>query len=508
MPHTHEVDTPKRKREIDDNGGQATLVERIPQPPPPQSGNGAINYLTRSHPNKLKLIHGDCDIFGDIISLISDYEGVLSRQESLAANLGAKLTGPRLVKAMEGMFEGPITIVPDHHHQHHPSTVSWLDIVQFAKTQPQNFTMHSTSDRGRVCRVVIKKTQVEITDDDWRMIRSGALERFRLAAEPLEDDENAELASLDIVEDRLDFLIKKADEVARKARQLNYHLSGRRAAIKSKRSTTGFQSVNAPSTSATANPAYDMHADLLQQFLAPQNQPQAPASRVSSVSSMPTSPLPAQNSRQPASQPNRAPRNGAPESNRDADDGPMARYRPLITARIEKLASGESIFPPCDRCRRLKSHCIKHLTACQGCTRKHAKCSWKTITEDEIAQLGEPNSAAESRAPESRRDSDEEAGNYVRPRSRDPLSEEIRQAQQNGYRQEYLPPIQTEPRRTPTRADRMDVDREEHGKEHEPVGRSRDVPLHSLLSRVASAATAAADARDVHPNGVGGKESR
>lgn len=58
-----------------------------------------------------------------------------------------------------------------------------------------------------------------------------------------------------------------------------------------------------------------------------------------------------------------------------------------MTARIEKLAKGDTIHPPCDRCRRLRVQCIKHLTACQGCTKKHAKCGWKTISDDELNWL-------------------------------------------------------------------------------------------------------------------------
>lgn len=58
-----------------------------------------------------------------------------------------------------------------------------------------------------------------------------------------------------------------------------------------------------------------------------------------------------------------------------------------MTARIEKLTKGDTIYPPCDRCRRLRVQCVKHLTACQGCTKKHAKCGWKTISEDELNWL-------------------------------------------------------------------------------------------------------------------------
>jgi hypothetical protein len=28
--------------------------------------------------------------------------------------------------------------------------------------------------------------------------------------------------------------------------------------------------------------------------------------------------------------------------------------------------------------------CTKNLTACMGCTKKHAKCAWKDVVEDEM----------------------------------------------------------------------------------------------------------------------------
>ena len=28
--------------------------------------------------------------------------------------------------------------------------------------------------------------------------------------------------------------------------------------------------------------------------------------------------------------------------------------------------------------------CLKNLTACMGCTRKHAKCAWKDVEEQEL----------------------------------------------------------------------------------------------------------------------------
>lgn len=442
--HTH---SHKRKRDPGDE--QQPSHDRIPQPPPPQSGtpitnssssssyrahsggsaplvgkgshaneptvigNGAhINYLTRN-PVKLQLIQGDAEVFSDVLGLIGDYEGVLSRHESLASNLGAKLTGPRLIKAMEGLFEGPITLT--QRDRHNASPVTWLDIVQFAKTNPNDFNLTATADRGRYCTFLLNGHQVEITEDDWRLIVSGTVDRFNLApAQPLDEDENLELATLEILEQRLQVLIKKADEVARKARQLNYHLSGRKAAINSRRTSNQRPSTHSPPTryagftphnhsqqqsqGSRSASGYDLKNDLLQQFTAastPLARPSSARLAQNSVS-LPSTPIIQQG---PAIQPIQVSSRASPaappsEPHQSAPiDDPSAAHRPLITARIEKLAKGDTIFPPCDRCRRLRVQCIKHLTACQGCTKKHAKCSWKAVTDEEMAALKDSGSS-------------------------------------------------------------------------------------------------------------------
>lgn len=63
------------------------------------------------------------------------------------------------------------------------------------------------------------------------------------------------------------------------------------------------------------------------------------------------------------------------------DSGP---FKPDMMLRMEQLDRGDRIRPPCDRCRRLHMDCLKNLTACMGCTRKHAKCSWKDVEEQEL----------------------------------------------------------------------------------------------------------------------------
>ena len=63
------------------------------------------------------------------------------------------------------------------------------------------------------------------------------------------------------------------------------------------------------------------------------------------------------------------------------DSGP---YKADMMARMEQLNRGDRVQPPCDRCRRLHMDCLKNLTACMGCTKKHAKCSWKDVEEQEL----------------------------------------------------------------------------------------------------------------------------
>lgn len=65
------------------------------------------------------------------------------------------------------------------------------------------------------------------------------------------------------------------------------------------------------------------------------------------------------------------------------DSGP---YKAEMVTRMEQLQRGDRIQPPCDRCRRLHMDCLKNLTACMGCTKKHAKCAWKDVTDDELRE--------------------------------------------------------------------------------------------------------------------------
>ncbi|KNG88672.1 putative C6 finger domain protein [Aspergillus nomiae NRRL 13137] len=71
----------------------------------------------------------------------------------------------------------------------------------------------------------------------------------------------------------------------------------------------------------------------------------------------------------------------------EKDDG--GPFKMEMVARMEELQRGERILPPCDRCRRLHMDCLKNLTACMGCTKKHAKCSWKDVKAEELQEARE-----------------------------------------------------------------------------------------------------------------------
>ncbi|KAH8767052.1 hypothetical protein BGZ57DRAFT_492112 [Hyaloscypha finlandica] len=389
----HQAGLKRKRSPVPSAGGEEGRLAAASAAGVPKTGVGnvtQINYLVRAKAERLRLIEGDGETFANVLGMIDDYEGVLQRHESLAANLGAKLVGPLLLKSFEKLFDGPIKITsPSFGLDQSP--VSWLDIVTFSRTNPAEFVLSESNPGARACRFWIKGGQVEITEDDYRLIQSGAPERM-IPTQPIPEDETAELGTLNILENRLTMLIKKADAVASKARQLNYHLKGRKAAVLSRKaadlpvtdeissqhfSPQPFSAVNTRSSIPPNGEPAKIQQQLLEQFLSDErrpstSQPRPKASRISTDAGFHTF-------------------NGQEVDSRrmshpltPSEDGTEGQYRILMASKIEKLSRGEAIYPPCDRCRRLKFDCTKHLTACQACTKKHAKCSWKDIKEGEL----------------------------------------------------------------------------------------------------------------------------
>ncbi|UKZ60726.1 uncharacterized protein TrAtP1_001997 [Trichoderma atroviride] len=338
--------------------------------------------------------------------------------------------------------------------------------------------------------------QVEIAEDDWRLIYSGALDKFPLE-HIFQEDEAAELATLEIMMQRSSLLYNKADEVAARARFLSRRLETRRkdvahqllrhadaSAANAVTVSSGFCAINHPPPSgpgSCGSPPHDLHGDLLHQFMVAsmQNQPPqgpppgyyhyqqhpvfgsalpaiatglsplaapileappyhplpvltypnaaGPAATTSSPSPSPSSlasilaPLPVlapspttsitasstpapvpgvsfPASSSPPAAPALAPvpipalpsrrargRAGRGRGRRGAvgkDLGPE-KHRALVLKKTDTVHKGDVIFPTCDRCRRLRLQCVKHLSACRGCTKKHARCSWRNVTDEE-----------------------------------------------------------------------------------------------------------------------------
>ncbi|KAF5631340.1 uncharacterized protein FTJAE_7902 [Fusarium tjaetaba] len=347
MGHTSDSEPAKRKRDVDDAGGQGRAQHA---PTSLQQGvPGYIHYLPRSNASHLSLVQGDADTFADIIGLIGEYETVLDRHESLAASLGAKLTGPRLLRGIEKFFDGPIKTTP---LQPFSNPISWLDVVSFARSNPKDFTLVQKADGTRCCQFVLKGSQVEIMEDDWRLVWSGALDRFPLD-HPLEEDETAELATLDILEQRTSILYKKADEVAARARILNHRLGQRKQDIRRRRSTqdtppSRYQPTNSTGSSSshrTANfsAGYDLHADLLQQFLAASASP--PPSRSTSVTGIPittlSQPSPSHSVTHSQAHGPRYSGHAAETTVQPVMDSRETAFRSLITQRTDQLGKGD-----------------------------------------------------------------------------------------------------------------------------------------------------------------------
>ncbi|KAJ4373157.1 hypothetical protein N0V83_003448 [Neocucurbitaria cava] len=425
-----------------------------------------INYLARHLDEDLPLITND-DTLPNILSLLGDYQGVLDRHESMACNLGARPLGPILIKRFERLFDGPPRVLKSHGKD--GTTVTWLDVVEFARNKPEQFQLGQMSEGVRVCQFYTKQCRVQISEEDFVLISSGIPQKM-IPPQPIIEDEEKELGTIEILEKNLGQICQLADQVAARTRQLNHRLKGRKQAILDRRTTAspappvprpsspsnvalmnggnpvppkmghvpppqtspsggGFVAVNARHHESNGHgTSSTTRHDLLSKFhtvserrpssqppngtieltrrpsvsaphvishpSTPVNNPSRPPPQVAEVPlpmvartshmneselhSMMNSPVPIPNT--PS---NLLPANSQRASQpQEKDDG--GPFKAEMVHRMEALAKGERILPPCDRCRRLHMDCLKNLTACMGCTKKHAKCSWKEVREAEL----------------------------------------------------------------------------------------------------------------------------
>ncbi|KAI9759694.1 MAG: hypothetical protein M4579_002171 [Chaenotheca gracillima] len=433
-----------------------------------QPNHVQINYLARHYAEDLPLITGD-DSLPAILSLITDYESVLQRNESMAANLGAKPKGQALLTRFERMFDGPVKVIQSNAKDPGGPPVTWLDIVEFAKARPADFTLNQVRNGTRLCQIWVKSSKVEVMEDDFDVIKYNP---NPIPPQPIQEDEEKELGTLEILDKSLQHVIQLADAVSGRARQLNHRLRARKSAMTGKRTGRGTPSVETtrrpngvngtssnggakePSNTRDAGRASESpqsgfvavnsrqpngdeqgpevgdngtskplngvsaetHADLLRRFTTTKqrNSLSRAATERANDSPRPASttnnnntPRGGSKGRKEGSDANEIVRVGPPSTPSGggganhskpspaavADDG--GPFKARMVARMERLSRGDQIDPPCDRCRRLRIECEKNLTACKGCTRKHAKCSWKDVREDEIVSSPEGSEAGD-----------------------------------------------------------------------------------------------------------------
>ncbi|EAT90469.2 hypothetical protein SNOG_02257 [Parastagonospora nodorum SN15] len=318
-----------------------------------------INYLARQLNEDLPLITND-DTLPNILSLLGDYQGVLDRHESMACNLGARPLGPILIKRFERLFDGPPRVLKSHGKD--GTTVTWLDVVDFARNKPEQFQLGQMSEGVRVCQFYTKQCRVQISEEDFVLISSGIPQKM-IPPQPIIEDEEKELGTIEILEKNLGQICQLADQ----GEFLLPLLKGRKQAILDRRATASPAPPirpTSPSNVALMNGAGSTLP----------NAPPAHSSQTSPSGFVAVNARPHHESNGNASQ-----RNSQPL---EKDDG--GPFKTEMVHKMEALAKGERILPPCDRCRRLHMDCLKNLTACMGCTKKHAKCSWKEVREGEL----------------------------------------------------------------------------------------------------------------------------
>jgi hypothetical protein len=197
--------TTSNKRPRSPSNDFPAITSKLPKT---QSNHVQINYLARQYPDNLPLVSTE-DSLPSILRLIGEYDGVLHRHESIAGNLGACPLGPILVKRFERLFDGPPRVLKSHGKE--GTTVTWLDIVEFAKNKPEQFNLEKTRNGVRVCQFYTKQSRVEISEEDYVLIASGMPQKM-IPPQPIIEDEEKELGALEILEKNMQQIIQMADQ--------------------------------------------------------------------------------------------------------------------------------------------------------------------------------------------------------------------------------------------------------------------------------------------------------
>ncbi len=197
----------KRKR-TDSPSEAHPLPVPPPKAPKTQTNHLQINYLVRYYSEDLQLVTVN-DSLPTILALVNDYDGVLQRHESMAGNLGAKPLGPILIKRFDRIFDGAPKVLKNNGKE--GTTVSWLDVVEFARNKPEQFKLEATRDGVRVCQFYTKQCRVEITEEDYVLVASGMPQKL-IPPQPIMEDEEKELGTLEILELNLGKIVQLADQ--------------------------------------------------------------------------------------------------------------------------------------------------------------------------------------------------------------------------------------------------------------------------------------------------------
>jgi hypothetical protein len=174
----------------------------------PSSNHLAINYLARQYPEDLPLISPD-DNLPAMLTLLNEYHGVLERHESMACNLGARPLGLILINRFERLFDGPPKLLKCHGKE--GTSVTWLDVVEFARNKPEQFTLGQMSEGVRVCQFYTKQCRVQITEEDFVLISSNIPQKL-IPPQPIIEDEDKEVGTLETLDNNLNTICASADQ--------------------------------------------------------------------------------------------------------------------------------------------------------------------------------------------------------------------------------------------------------------------------------------------------------
>jgi hypothetical protein len=205
MANSHEL---KRKRSPSGDAHAHPAAGAPPKMAKPHN-HLQINYLARHNKDDLALA-SSTDTMPEIIELLSQYHGVLERHESLACNLGARPLGPILINRFERLFDAPPKVLKSHGKD---GNVTWLDVVEFARSKPDQFNLGQMSEGHKVCQFYTKQCRVQISEEDFVLISSGIPQKM-IPPQPIVEDEEKELGTLEILEDKLSKICQLADQGA------------------------------------------------------------------------------------------------------------------------------------------------------------------------------------------------------------------------------------------------------------------------------------------------------